>query len=124
MHNRAQIRDTVSFIACPTAGVGVSRASKQQCLGGFCIPAHGLRRLPSKQCRVGFDSHGMLQFRGPAIHTYRSLYLCGSARPNAMNPEPTPEQDKPDPFALDLTDDTPLPVICELSEDGTCEACQ
>ena len=41
-----------------------------------------------------------------------------------MNPEPTPEQDKPKPFALDLNDDTPLPVICDLSEDGTCEACQ
>lgn len=42
-----------------------------------------------------------------------------------MNPETTPEQDKPEPFALDLTDDTPpLPVICEMSEDGTCEACQ
>lgn len=34
------------------------------------------------------------------------------------------EQDKPEPFALDLNDDTPLPVICELGEDGTCEACQ
>lgn len=41
-----------------------------------------------------------------------------------MNPETTPEQDKPEPFALDLNDDTPLPVICELSEDGICEACQ
>lgn len=34
-----------------------------------------------------------------------------------------PPQDKPEPFALDLNDDTPLPVICDLSEDGTCEAC-
>lgn len=43
---------------------------------------------------------------------------------NNMNPETTLEQDKPEPFALDLNDDTPLPVICGLSEDGTCEACQ
>lgn len=41
-----------------------------------------------------------------------------------MNPETTPEQDKPDPFALDPNDETPLTVICELSGDGTCEACQ
>ena len=41
-----------------------------------------------------------------------------------MNPDTTPEQDKPEPFALGLSDDTPLPVICDLSEDGTCEACQ
>ena len=68
VHNRAQIRDTVSFIACPTAGGGVSR-------------------------------------------------------PNSMSPETAPEQDKPEPFALDLSDDTPLPVICDLSEDGMCEAC-
>ena len=27
-------------------------------------------------------------------------------------------------FALDLSDETPLPAICDLSEDGTCEACQ
>lgn len=55
------------------------------------------------------------------------IWLCptGSApAPKHMNPETTPEQGKPDPFALDLNDDTPLPVICELSEDGTCEACQ
>ena len=41
-----------------------------------------------------------------------------------MNPETTPEQVKPEPFALDLNDDTPLPVFCDLSEDGTCEAWQ
>lgn len=41
-----------------------------------------------------------------------------------MNPETQPEPVQPDPFALDLEDETPLPVICELSEDGTCEACQ
>ena len=55
------------------------------------------------------------------------IWLCptGSAPATQhMNPEQTPEQDKPEPFALDLNDDTPLPVICELSEDGTCEACQ
>ena len=55
------------------------------------------------------------------------IWLCptGSAPATQnMNPETTPEQDKPDPFALDLNDDTPLPIICELSEDGTCEACQ
>lgn len=55
------------------------------------------------------------------------IWLCptGSApAPHHMNPETTPEQDKPEPFALDLNDETPLPVICELSEDGTCEACQ
>lgn len=31
---------------------------------------------------------------------------------------------KSDPFELDLADDTPLPVICEMGEDGVCEACQ
>lgn len=39
-----------------------------------------------------------------------------------MTQDPKPEQDEP--FELDLNDETPLPVICELSEDGTCEACQ
>ena len=55
------------------------------------------------------------------------IWLCptGSApAPHHMNTEQTPEQDQPEPFALDLNDETPLPVICELSEDGTCEACQ
>ena len=55
------------------------------------------------------------------------IWLCPTGSVPAtqhMTPETTPEQDKPEPFALDLNDDTPLPVICELSEDGTCEACQ
>lgn len=55
------------------------------------------------------------------------IWLCptGSAPATQnMNPDTTPEQDKPEQFALDLNDDTPLPVICDLSEDGTCEACQ
>lgn len=42
----------------------------------------------------------------------------------AVRMEPAVPALKSDPFALDLNDDTPLPVICELSEDGACEACQ
>jgi hypothetical protein len=44
--------------------------------------------------------------------------------------ENTPAQDQApqqqaasDTFALNLDDDTPLPVLCNL-EDGTCESCQ
>ena len=67
---------------------------------------------------------GFLLFAGLRT-TYTGLVPLGAApAPHHMNPETTPEQDKPEPFALDLNDDTPLPVICELSEDGTCEACQ
>lgn len=67
---------------------------------------------------------GFLLFAGLRT-TYTGLVPLGAApAPQHMNPETTPEQDKPEPFALDLNDDTPLPVICELSEDGTCEACQ
>ena len=67
---------------------------------------------------------GLFAFAGLRT-TYTGLVPLGAApAPHHMNPETTPEQDKPEPFALDLNDDTPLPVICELSEDGTCEAFQ
>ena len=63
-------------------------------------------------------------FCGPLLSHELALSNWKRARTPTMNPETTPEQDKPEPFALDLNDDTPLPVICELSEDGTCEVCQ
>ena len=70
------------------------------------------------------NAPGLLLFAGLRT-TYTGLVPLGAApAPQHMNPETTPGQDKPEPFALDLNDDTPLPVICELSEDGTCEACQ
>ena len=112
MHNRAQIRDTVSFIACPTAGGGVSRASKQQCSGAFLL------------CPSPLHKYVAAIVRGPLLSHDLALSNWQRARTQHMNPETAPEQDKPEPFALDLNDETPLPVICELSEDGTCEACQ
>ena len=70
------------------------------------------------------NATGLFAFAGLRT-TYTGLVPLGAApAPHHMNPETTPEQDKPEPFALDLNDDTPLPVICEPSEDGTCEACQ
>jgi hypothetical protein len=45
-----------------------------------------------------------------------------------MNPNDTTEKSedapKSDAFDLNLEDDTPLPPICDLNGDGTCEACQ
>lgn len=36
-----------------------------------------------------------------------------------------PEQPaQEEPTLLDLDDDTPLAPVCDLSGDGTCEACQ
>ena len=65
------------------------------------------------------NASGLLLFAGLRT-TYTGLVPLGAAPATQdMNPETTPE-----PFALDLADDTPLPVICELSEDGACEACQ
>jgi len=42
---------------------------------------------------------------------------------NQEQNQPIPQPNPSDPFALDLSDDTPLPVLCNL-EDGTCESCQ
>ena len=61
---------------------------------------------------------------GPLLSHDLALSNWQRARNPTMNPGTPTEQDKPEPFALDLNDETPLPVICELSEDGTCEACQ
>lgn len=72
----------------------------------------------------GFESQHSNHVRGPLLSHDLALSNWQRARTQNMNPDTTPEQDKPEPFALDLNDETPLPVICELSEDGTCEACQ
>ena len=54
------------------------------------------------------NAPGLFSFAGLRT-TYTGLVPLGAA---------------PAPFTLDLNDETPLTIICELSEDGTCEACQ
>ena len=80
----------------------------------------GFLHLPVTPAQV----RGGYRLRATTLPISGFVLLVVRPHPIHMNPETTPEQDKPEAFALDLNDDTPLPAICELSEDGACEACQ
>lgn len=61
----------------------------------------------------------------PELDKIPNSQLGATPMSTENQPEAKPADIKPiEPFELDLNDDTPLPKICDLSGDGTCESCQ